>query len=545
MRWSCRRSFRIAFVQLLTCALFDTPSRYSAGYESNLTLQLEQHRGSLSSRSYPSSSYSSGHQHHQQQYTSGHLPPLDPYTQFVQSPVEQSHFLEPQSIPRSYHLESMQSPHLGGGGQEHHSAPHTIFSGSYDGSGDSYLRAHPQGYSNGGSSEQHSLSESPNASPVPPNQLHLASQQHHESSISTPMMNGTPAMPHPLPEPLPIHGTMEGLPSPTMTDGESASPRRVFIAPGGQYYASSMPPPPTPQSATMTAAASSSTSAAFSTHDPPTPGPESAPAHMTGFRMFSPLEQSNIAYANGHPGLHPGAHAGMPQTAPLPFIRRASADDTASLSHIPQTPMSAYGHHPSMLAYHQAYSHYPYGPAGMGKYAPPPPHSHHVYYPGMGGPGEDGEYSLPPPSATSSMFSSSFPLSPYEARQGFYPSHMGPGGGGGVHYLSGAQNIGIGHPAPLPPLRMRASHESIQDDAHPTSPKLSAAAAARLLEPTPMSSTINLEEEVKTIEAASGATAFVSKLWFLLSQPQEFGEYIRWTVKGTGFILSHSELILA
>jgi hypothetical protein len=30
-------------------------------------------------------------------------------------------------------------------------------------------------------------------------------------------------------------------------------------------------------------------------------------------------------------------------------------------------------------------------------------------------------------------------------------------------------------------------------------------------------------------------------LWFLLSHPEEFGEYIRWTAKGTGFILSHSE----
>lgn len=50
----------------------------------------------------------------------------------------------------------------------------------------------------------------------------------------------------------------------------------------------------------------------------------------------------------------------------------------------------------------------------------------------------------------------------------------------------------------------------------------------------------NLDEEVKTIEAASGATSFISKLWFLLSQPQEFGEYIRWTVKGKAFILSHN-----
>ena len=55
---------------------------------------------------------------------------------------------------------------------------------------------------------------------------------------------------------------------------------------------------------------------------------------------------------------------------------------------------------------------------------------------------------------------------------------------------------------------------------------------------------VNLDEEVKTIEAASGATSFVSKLWFLLSQPQEFGEYIRWTVKGKGFILSHSKSCL-
>jgi hypothetical protein len=56
-----------------------------------------------------------------------------------------------------------------------------------------------------------------------------------------------------------------------------------------------------------------------------------------------------------------------------------------------------------------------------------------------------------------------------------------------------------------------------------------------------MNPTMNLDDEVKTIEAASGATAFVSKLWFLLSQPQEFGEYIRWTAKGKGFILSHRE----
>lgn len=54
---------------------------------------------------------------------------------------------------------------------------------------------------------------------------------------------------------------------------------------------------------------------------------------------------------------------------------------------------------------------------------------------------------------------------------------------------------------------------------------------------------MNLDEEVKNIEAHSGATSFISKLWFLLSQPQEFGEYIRWTVKGKGFILSHSMLM--
>lgn len=51
----------------------------------------------------------------------------------------------------------------------------------------------------------------------------------------------------------------------------------------------------------------------------------------------------------------------------------------------------------------------------------------------------------------------------------------------------------------------------------------------------------SLDEEVKNIEAHSGATSFISKLWFLLSQPQEFGEYIRWTVNGKAFILSHSE----
>ena len=365
-------------------------------------------------------------------------------------------------------------------------------------------------------------------------------QHQHQVPVmgETPVMQGTPAIPHPLPEPLPIHGSMEGLPSPTMTDGESASPRRVYIAsPGGQYYAPShMPPPPTPHSAAMTMAASSRTSAAFSTHDPPTPGPESAPAHMTGFRMFSPLEQSNIAYANGHhPALHPGAHAGMPQTAPLPYIRRASADDTATLAHMPQTPMSAYAHHPSMLAYHHAYSHYPYGPAKHPQqYYPGMPMAHHAA-------GEEAEYGLPPPSTTSSMFSASYPLSPYEGRPGFYPGGGLPGSSGGVHWLSSAQGLGIGHPAPLPPLRFKASNDSIKEEADPTSPKLSAAAAARLLDPSPMTSTMNLEEEVKTIEAASGATAFVSKLWFLLSQPQEFGEYIRWTVKGTGFILSHSE----
>lgn len=57
----------------------------------------------------------------------------------------------------------------------------------------------------------------------------------------------------------------------------------------------------------------------------------------------------------------------------------------------------------------------------------------------------------------------------------------------------------------------------------------------------PLPKPLNLDEEVKNIEAHSGATSFISKLWFLLSQPQEFGEYIRWTVKGKGFILSHSK----